>query len=77
MRNPLNSIVSNCSILEQDDSLTEQQKNRLKTMRISCNLLESFLRDMIDWTQIKLDKFKKRIEKFDLKETLAQIMDMM
>ena len=77
MRNPLNSIVSNCSILEQDDSLTDQQKNRLKTMRISCNLLESFLRDMIDWTQIKLDKFKKRIEKFDLKETLAQIMDMM
>ena len=46
-------------------------------MRISCNLLESFLRDMIDWTQIKLDKFKKRKEKFDLKETLDQIMEMM
>ena len=46
-------------------------------MRISCNLLTSFLHDLIDWTQIKMDKFNKRLEDFNLKETFKDITDMM
>jgi signal transduction histidine kinase len=77
MRNPLNSIISNCFLLEEDDSLGKYVKMRLKTMRISCNLLTSFLHDLIDWTQIKLDRFNKKAESFDLKSTFEDITEMM
>lgn len=46
-------------------------------MRISCNLLTSFLHDLIDWTQIKMDKFNKRLEEFNLRETFNDITEMM
>ena len=77
MRNPLSSIISNCDILERDDSLSGDTKARLKTMRISSNLLTSFLHDMIDWTQIKQNKFKKKVEKFNLKEMCMDVIDML
>lgn len=46
-------------------------------MRISCNLLTSFLHDMIDWTQIKMDKFNKKCENFDLRQTFQDVNEMM
>ena len=52
-------------------------KQRLKTMRISCNLLTSFLHDLIDWTQIKMDKFNKKMDNFNLQETFEDINEMM
>ena len=77
MRNPLNSIINNCNSLEKDKQLSEKAKKKLKTMRISCNLLTSFLHDLIDWTQIKMDKFNKKLEEFNLKETFTSIIEMM
>jgi signal transduction histidine kinase len=77
MRNPLNSIISNCSLLESDPSLTEKVKKRLNTMKISCNLLTSFLHDLIDWTQIKLDKFNKKTEHFNIRQTFEDVIKMM
>ena len=77
MRNPLNSIISNCSLLEGDSNLNEKQRKRLKTMRISCNLLTSFLHDLIDWTQIKLGKFNKKVEYFNIRSTFNDIIKMM
>ena len=46
-------------------------------MNISCNLLTSFLHDLIDWTQIKLDKFNKKVEAFNLRDTFHDILKMM
>ena len=77
MRNPLNSIISNCNLLENDKTLNEKQRKRLKTMRISCNLLTSFLHDLIDWTQIKLGKFNKKVEYFNIRSTFNDIIKMM
>ena len=77
MRNPLNSIISNCSLLEQDPTISQKGKKRLNTVNISCNLLTSFLHDLIDWTQIKLDKFNKKVEHFNLKDTFVDIIKMM
>ena len=77
MRNPINSIISNCSLLENDPSLSEKAKSRLKTVNVSCNLLTSFLHDLIDWTQIKLGKFNQKITQFDLKEMFEDIIKMM
>jgi signal transduction histidine kinase len=77
MRNPLNSIISNCNMLENETSLSDKVKQRLKTMRISCNLLTSFLHDLIDWTQIKLGKFNKKVEHFNIRETFDDIIKMM
>ena len=50
MRNPLNSIISNCTLLEQDPNLQDKASKRLNVIKISCNLLTSFLHDLIDWT---------------------------
>jgi len=46
-------------------------------MRISSNLLISFAHDMIDWTSIKMNKFKKKTEIFNLKELFMDVIDMM
>ena len=77
MRNPLNSIISNCDMLCDDLSITGESRKKLKTMQISCNLLTSFCNDLIDWTQIKMDKFNKKLMEFDLKETFKEITEMM
>ena len=77
MRNPLNSIISNCSMLENDPSLSDKARKRLNTVNISCNLLTSFLHDLIDWTQIKLDKFNKKTVHFNLRQTFDDIVKMM
>ena len=46
-------------------------------MKISCNLLTSFLHDLIDWTQIKLDRFNKRQEHFNIRQTFDDVIKMM
>jgi signal transduction histidine kinase len=63
--------------LENDVTLKGEQRKRLKTMRISCNLLTSFLHDLIDWTQIKLGKFNKKVEYFNIRSTFNDIIKMM
>ena len=50
MRNPLNAIISNCYLLENQEQIPEEVKSRLKIMRVSSNLLVSFLNDLMDWT---------------------------
>jgi signal transduction histidine kinase len=77
MRNPLNSIISNCSLLESDPTLNEKARKKVNTMKISCNLLTSFLHDLIDWTQIKLDKFNKKSERFNIRQTFDDVIKMM
>lgn len=76
MRNPLNAIISHCTLLEKEMVNTTQQ-NRLKTIKISCNLLTSFLHDLVDWTQIKMNKFKKKNIKFDIKQCFNDVIDML
>ena len=50
MRNPLNAIISNCYLLENQEQIQEEVKSKLKIMRVSSNLLVSFVNDLMDWT---------------------------
>jgi K+-sensing histidine kinase KdpD len=52
-------------------------KTKVRTMRISSNLLTSFLHDLVDWTHIKLGHFKKKVASFDIQETFRDIIKMM
>ena len=49
MRNPLNAIISHCTLLEKEN-LKIIKKKRMKTIKVACNLMSSFLQDMVDWT---------------------------
>ena len=77
MRNPLKSISTNCRLLEKDEELPERIRERVQTMKISSNLLTSFLHDLVDWTHIKLGHFKKKDAMFDIGETFRDIIKMM
>ena len=46
-------------------------------MKVSSNLLLSFLHDLMDWTQLKQNNFKKREQNFDLKEMFIEVAAMM
>lgn len=63
-------------MLEKDKSLKKQNKLRLKTIKISCRMLNSFLLDLVDWTQIKLGKFSKKEENFNCHELFEIINEM-
>ena len=51
MRNPLNAIIQSCYLLEnQKETNKDELDSRLKIMRVSSNLLISFVNDLMDWT---------------------------
>ena len=77
MRNPLNAIISNCYLLENQDQIQEEVKSRLKIMRVSSNLLVSFVNDLMDWTMIKQNKFIKKEQNFNLKQMFIDVNEMM
>jgi signal transduction histidine kinase len=51
MRNPLNAIIQSCYLLEnKKETNKDELDSRLKIMRVSSNLLISFVNDLMDWT---------------------------
>lgn len=46
-------------------------------MRVSSNLLISFVNDLMDWTQLKQNKFTKREQNFNLKQMFIDVNDML
>ena len=43
----------------------------------SCKLLKFYVRDLLDFQQIKLNKLKKDIEDFNLKDAIQEVVDVL
>ena len=85
---PLNTINANCKNIENSKSLkmleelnldgdTRQFKNQIKAMRTFSDIMIYRLKDMQDFQDINLERFRKLNSKFDLKACLEEVKEMM
>ena len=74
MRTPLNSMIgllSNMDIFVKD----ERGKKFLKIIMSSSKILLFLVNDLLDFFQIKNDKFRKNEHKTNIKEAIGNVLD--
>ncbi|HEX5660484.1 MAG TPA: ATP-binding protein [Polyangiales bacterium] len=73
LRTPLSSILSLSKLLldEEDDSLSDEQRQQVRFIRSASKELFTLVNDMLDVAKVESGKATLRIEPFSLDDTLA------
>ncbi len=73
IRTPLNSIIGFSNLLN-DTSLTSEQNEYLKNIKISGENLLSIINDILDFTKIEAYKTKLEEKSFDIRNTVEEVL---
>jgi two-component system, NarL family, sensor histidine kinase BarA len=77
LRTPLNSIDGFIHLLLRQDSLSNEQKLYLQTIRKSSAHLLALINDVLDFSKIDAGKLELETAPFDLEEAIYDVMDML
>ena len=75
IRTPMNGIIGLVGLLELEN-LTTQQKQWIKTIRESSNILLHIVNDILDFSKMESGKLELEKEDFDLRECLEDIVNL-
>ena len=75
IRTPMNGIIGLVDLLEQEN-LTTQQKQWIKTIRESSNILLHIMNDILDFSKMESGKLELEKEHFDLRECLEDVVNL-
>lgn len=67
IRTPMNSIIGMTSILLEDESLSNDQKEFLETIKVSSDALMEILNDILDFSRLECRKLKLNLQPFELR----------
>jgi signal transduction histidine kinase len=76
LRTPLNAIIGYAELLEEDSAAEHQRADLQKIHRSGKHLL-GLINDVLDLSKIEAGKFELRIESFELKEFVDQVVSTM
>ncbi|MEJ5166565.1 MAG: ATP-binding protein [Thermoanaerobaculia bacterium] len=76
LRTPLNSIIgfTGLILMGMAGEINEEQRKQLTMVQSSANHLLSLINDILDISKIESDKLELSIEKFDLKDSIEEII---
>ena len=77
LRTPLNSIDGFIHLLLRQDSMSNEQKLYLQTIRKSSAHLLALINDVLDFSKIDAGKLELDTALFDLEEAIYDVMDML
>ena len=75
MRTPMNAIIGLSELLV-DTKIDENQYNLISKINVSSRLLLGIITDILDFSKIEAGKLDLYIEKYDVRELLSQIIDL-
>ena len=75
LRTPLNAIIGFSEIL-QGSELTEEQRDHVRTVGASGEMMLTLVTDLLDFAKIELGKIEVRNEVFSLRETVHSAVEM-
>lgn len=74
LRTPLNAIQGYTQILELDNSLTEKQRNFLKTIKNSGDHLLNLINEILDISRIEAQREKLHLQEFNLYALIHEVL---
>ncbi|MGC9367865.1 MAG: ATP-binding response regulator [bacterium] len=74
LRTPLNAIQGYTQILELDNSLTEKQRNFLKTIKNSGDHLLNLINEILDISRIEAQREKLQLKEFNLYALIHEVL---
>jgi len=74
IRTPLHGIIGTTNLLAETD-LDEKQKRYAGMLKTSADLLLDIINDILDFSKIEAGKLKLETIEFDLRQTLAEVLD--
>ncbi|ALH95172.1 ATP-binding protein [Acinetobacter equi] len=77
LRTPLNSIDGFIHLLLRQDTLSNEQKLYLQTIRKSSAHLLALINDVLDFSKIDAGKLELETARFNLEEAIYDVMDML
>lgn len=75
IRSPMNAVIGMTSLLLEED-LTPEQKDSAETIRICGDALMSVINDILDFSKMESDKVVLEEQKFDIKATVEEALDL-
>lgn len=76
IRTPMNAIIGMSQILLEDNMLSETQKENIKIINRSSNMLLGVINDILDFSKIEAGKLVLEKTSFDLNVILSYLADM-
>lgn len=76
IRTPMNAVIGMSQILLEDNTLTETQKENIKIINRSSNMLLGVINDILDFSKIEAGKLVLEKTSFDLNVILSYLADM-
>ena len=77
IRTPMNAVLGLLSLLAEEDNLTSQQQNWVKTARHSGNMLLKLINDTLDFSKIDAGKLVLETESFNLHRLIKTTLDIL
>ena len=76
IRTPMNSVIGMTSLLLYDDTLTEEQKDFVETIRISGDALMVVINDILDFSKMESNRVVLEEQPFDLRSTIEEALEL-
>lgn len=70
-------MIDNKSAAKKLQSIIDDLKQKSMMQNSSCKLLKFYVRDLLDFQQIKHNKLKKDIDDFNLKDAIQEVVDVL
>jgi len=77
IRTPLNAVLGQTQLLEQDKSLSDQQQKRLESIGKNGKHLLSLINNVLDMAKMEAGKIEKNPVRFNIKEEINGLVEMM
>lgn len=72
IRTPLNAIIGLVDLLSQEEALTEQQAENLRSLKFSSNHLLGIINDVLDFSKLEAGKLNLDKTDFNLEQLVAE-----
>ncbi len=76
IRTPMNAVIGMTSILIEDETLNDEQKDFIETIRMSGDALMVIINDILDFSKMQEDKVLLEVQSFDLRCCIEESLDL-
>ena len=76
IRTPMNAVIGMTSLLIEDETLNDEQKDFIETIRMSGDALMVIINDILDFSKMQEDKVLLEVQPFDLRSCIEESLDL-
>lgn len=76
IRTPMNAVIGMTSLLLDDETLNQEQRDFIETIRMSGDALMVIINDILDFSKLQEDKVSLENQPFDLRSCVEEALDL-